>query len=283
MYDRITLGIRGDVNAIQKRLLNTTDNVLPVTLVNYDEKEKTTYLYLDFHNDLYILDRYLNVLAEYIIDRYEMRFIKRILSEEHSYLTGVQKRDLLKNIERYSDDPYIGFNARKYAIVLSIYDYLKEDSTMLLEGFVSFRLKEYESILEEIIERLIDNYITQKEYEEFIGLLKYFVNIQECRPELTHIIANPDGKYDIIDKNGRNITAKCLSDFINDEDTLVDINYDDLLISMLITLAPKKIVVHSANNIKNNELFNTVSKVFDQNMTYCSGCELCYNADTKSK
>lgn len=275
VYDKITLGVRGDINLIKNRLLSCPDCVFPISIEKNGENDEITYLYFDFDNNLYILDRYLNTIAEYIIDRYEIRFIKRLLSENHNYLAPAQKREVLKNIELFTDDPDIGYNARKQAILLSIYDYLKEDTTMLLDGFVSFRLKEYESILEEVIDRLIDNYVTQKEYEEFIGLLKYFVNIQEPRPKLTHIIVTIDGRYNLLDESGHNITSKCLSDFVDEEDNLTEINYDDLLISMLITLAPEKLVIHGSENIKNKELFTTIKRVFDNNLTYCTGCDIC--------
>ncbi len=42
-------------------------------------------------------------------------------------------------------------------------------------------MKELRSNIEIIIDRIIENYIIDKEYEEFIRLLKYFVNIQDSK------------------------------------------------------------------------------------------------------
>ena len=41
-----------------------------------------------------------------------------------------------------------------------------------------------------------------------------------------------------------------------------EIANDDLLISMLISLAPKKIIVENKEKIKNEQLFETIEKVF---------------------
>ena len=41
-----------------------------------------------------------------------------------------------------------------------------------------------------------------------------------------------------------------------------EISYDDLLISSLITIAPKRITIHQYDKIKNIELLNTINNVF---------------------
>lgn len=278
MQERITLGLKGDVNLIQSRLYNHPECVFPIS-ISREDAEAVTYIDFTLSDDLFVLDRYLNVVAEYIIDRYEIRMIKRILEEQHRDLSVVAKRDILKNIETCSDDPELGYDARKQTILLSVYDYLKEDGTMLLDGFVAFRLKEYEALLERLCDRLEEQYFAKREYEEFIALLKYFVNIQQSRPELVHILIQPAGGYILIDKDGEDITAQCFSEFLEGEFLLTEEAYDDLLISVLITLAPKSLVLHHRENMRNKELFNTIFRVFDGKLSYCSGCEFCQNGE----
>ena len=76
---------------------------------------------------------------------------------------------------------------------------------MLLDGFVAFRLKEYETLLGAAIKQLVEECITRHEYENFISLLKYFVNIQEPRPELTHVYVLPDGTYELFLDSAREL------------------------------------------------------------------------------
>lgn len=275
MYDKVTLGMRGDLNFLKKRILENSDCIRAVSFSPAEKKNEVHTICFRVNDDLFLLDQFMNVLAEYIIERYEPQLLSRLLTESYPQLSAAQKREVLRTKERCSDDPDIGYNARKQAVLLSLYDYLREDSCLLLDGFVSFRLKEYEMMLKTVCERLVEDCITRHEYEDFIGLLKYFVSIQEARPQLVHVLVTIDGRYELFAQNGENITERCLSDFIDVSDIPSNANFDDLLISMLITLAPKSIVVHNAEQIRNKELFQTIRRVFDGHLIYCTGCEIC--------
>ncbi len=275
MFDKVTLGIRGDLNFLKQKLLQNSPQIPSVSFSALDDSTGFYFVCFEPKNDLHTLDQFISVLAEYIIDRYEPQMIKRLLKESYPSLPPAQKRNILRGIEVYADDPDIGYSARKKAVVLSLYDYLREDSDMLLDGFVAFRLKEYESMLENMVERLVDDCITQREYEDFIDLLKYFVSVQEIRPSLAHVVVTIDGRYCIVSEQGENITQRCLSDFVDCSNIPENTNFDDLLISMLITLAPQKIMVHNAENIRNPELFQTIKQVFAGQIAYCTGCEIC--------
>ena len=78
----------------------------------------------------------------------------------------------------------------------------------------------------------------ENEYREFIRLLKYFVDIQEPKYENIHIIATNHGTYTLLDDRREEITNECIKEYLN-EISESEINYDDLLVSSLITLAPK--------------------------------------------
>ena len=61
-----------------------------------------------------------------------------------------------------------------------------------------------------------------------------------------------------------------------------EINYDDLLVSSLITLAPRKVTFHSVRYFKNKELLETIKNVFYNNVIICDGCCIC-QVNTKAK
>ncbi|MBQ4517368.1 MAG: putative sporulation protein YtxC [Clostridia bacterium] len=275
MTDRITLGLCGDINFISARLLNYPECVFPISVSAPETEDSVTYISLEPSDDVRMLDRYVNVIAEYIIDRYEIRLLKRILAENFDHLSVVAKREVLKSVECLADDPELGYQARKQTVVLSVYDYLKEDSTMLVDGFVAFRLKDYEALLKKLAEALVERYEAHREYEEFISLLKYFVGIQKDRPAMAHVLVVKEGGYVILDAEGKDITAPCFADFLEGEVLLTEEAYDDLLISVLITLAPEKITVHNKQFIRNDELFATIFRVFEGNVMYCGECEFC--------
>ncbi len=274
MNETISLGVGGDINLIKSRIFSNPDCVFPVSITKDTSEDKVTYFNLEYNEDIRILDKYLNVLAEYIIDRYETKILRRIIEEEFGELSQKAKREIIKNVILFSDDKKLGYNARKKCILLALYDCLKEGKKMFLDGFVSFRLKEYEAMLYELIEKLADDYSAKREYEEFVDLLKYFVSVQSPRPDLLNVTVLENGAYKISNGKGEDITASAMSEFIGGEALVTAEEYDDILISILITVAPEKIIVHRAENIKNRDLFLTIKKVFEK-VEYCTGCDLC--------
>lgn len=274
MNETITLGIDGDTGLIKTKLAAAYELAFPVYITESEEKNGTTYLNFVCCDNESVLEKYLNIIAEYIIERYETRLIGRILDEEYPYLTQAQRRKIMQSKEVYCDDNEVGYLVRKKAVLISLYEYLKEDKKMMLSGFVSFRLRDYELILELLVLRLVDDYMTKKEYDEFISLLKSFVAIQYPRPDVLNIIVPENKRYLIYDKDGKDITDKCIAEFSESVFPLSENELDDVLISILITVAPKTVVVHGREHIKNEELFHTISNVFD-NVKYCGGCDLC--------
>lgn len=279
MEEEITLGVHGDVNLLKNRFSSGLGHSLPLHVADYDKNDDTYYI------TLYIGQEYakcVELLAEYIIERYEPGLLAGILTREHSYLTTAQRREILRSTTRFADDPEVGYTARKQQVMKSLGQYLADNSTMLIDGFVSFRLKEYEEILEDLAERLIDDFLIQKEYDDFLSLLRYFVESQRFRPALVHVIALADGGYRVVDEGDNDITGACLSEIREEGEELHDLTPDDILISILISVAPINVLVHNKQNIKNVELFSTIARVFDGNIAYCNGCSMCMNIPAPS-
>ena len=67
-------------------------------------------------------------------------------------------------------------------------EYLQENNVIILDGFLDFRLKKYIGRLENAVDNAIDEYLMEKEYNEFIKLLQYFVNLQESKRNLINLV-----------------------------------------------------------------------------------------------
>lgn len=221
-----------------------------------------------------------NALAEYIIKEYEEKLISRIINSNYCYFNAVERKDILKNAVRIvrNDDKNF-FNSlfqirRRNVIFHRLIDYFESHNSVILDGFVNFRLKDYVKDLEEIVDKAVDDFLMEREYKEFIRLLKYFVDIQEPKFDTIHVLASINSKYIMLDGNKNEITNECINEFIN-EISEGEINYDDLLVSSLITFAPKKIIIHSPDEIKNKELLETIKNVFTDRVLICSNCEIC--------
>ena len=128
--------------------------------------------------------------------------------------------------------------------------------------------------LEWLVDSAVDEFLIQKEYESFIAMLKQFVSIQAPLVRQVHIQPEPSGRYALCDENFEALTESQILG-LGQEEVEGYVTDDDLLLSALISLAPKKIIIHSFQNFKNKQLYETIQKVFSERVTVCTGCKIC--------
>ncbi len=285
--------------------LDSTTKLVDMILKNYghedleinsevvnDGKFNTINFYIDEDfikrsNDQY--DEWLNEfnhhaaigISNYIVDILEIKIVEKILYANYYFLKANEKRLIIEQLNKCFDNEIYDRSIdvpykvnRKAKILYRLLDFLDESSNINIEGFVNFRLRNYIEDLYEIIDRVIEEYVMEKEYKEFIKLLKYFVDIQESKVELINIVVDKTGMYHFFDEGNNLINDEYIRGLIAD---LVDsnLNNDDMLVSTLITIAPKKIVFHSVSNVKNTEIIETIKNIFDGKVYTCNNCRLC--------
>ncbi|OGO79051.1 MAG: hypothetical protein A2Y23_14535 [Clostridiales bacterium GWB2_37_7] len=228
------------------------------------------------------------IITESILNNWETKLIKKILKDNYFYLNEKEREAICKNaVKLLQEDKGMlpgGFYklTRKNKVMRDILEYLTNNDTIIIDGIVNFRLHSYIKELSETVERAIEMFITEREYNEFIKLLKYFVEIQECKLDVLHLTPIADGKYLLMDGNKNKVNAEFYEEIRLDISER-DINYDDLLISTLITISPRKIYLHNLNSFNNKELVRTITNVFSDRISICPGCEMCSsNANVES-
>lgn len=208
------------------------------------------------------------MITEYIMKYLELPILKNILSSDYSYFEPKEKKYILKkSTELISDNnsdflKMIIILKRRFLIKQDILECLNENTHINLSGFVNFRLKEYKKMLSELLEKVVKDYKLQKEYKEFITMLKFFVDTQKNRCSKLHIIFEPAGSYTILDEYNVDITKKCFDEFLEAKGS--SLNNEDLLLSSLITLAPRKVFLHFEGNNYNKKIVNTIEQIFEK-------------------
>ncbi len=237
------------------------------------QKEKPAYSTLALHVS--------NALANYIIRQYEEKLIERIIKNNYCYFNALEKKEILKNalkIIRNDENNFLNslFQIRRKNIIIrKLLDYFEGSNSLMLDGFINFRLKDYIKDLEDIVDKAVDEFLVEREYREFIRLLKYFVETQKSKCKTIHVVIPCDGKYVLLDENRNEVTHKYVQEFINEISEGV-INHDDLLVSSLIMLAPRRVVLHNIERFKNKELLGTIRSVFVERLVTCNKCEICH-------
>lgn len=222
-----------------------------------------------------------NVLYNVVVDEFYKKELQNFLTDTYFFL----KYDEIKEIKKLSlealksegailNEYMVYFRNRKNSIIQKIIECLEENEEINIKGFITFRMKEMLQDLEGIIDKVVESYMVDKEYNEFIELLKYFVELQDSKIDKINILIQKDGSYIVEDDNGKNIMKSFFSDLSEMRNT-GSVNFEDMLISGLITNSPKKINIHGAENCVNKEIIDTINKVFEDRATICNGCELC--------
>ncbi len=246
----------------------------------YREKNIESYKVLKTHIS--------NALADYIIRQYEERLLTRIINGNFCYFNGAERKEILSRalkIIRNEDRAFINslFQIkRRNIIVKGLMDYFENSNNIILDGFVNFRLKEYMKDLEDVADKAVDDFLMDREYREFIRLLRYFVDIQEPKIDTVHVLVDYENRYMLLDGMKREITNECIHEYMS-EISVGEINYDDLLVSSLITFAPRKIFLHGTGRFRNKELMETIKNIFSGRVFICQGCEVCSGKILKSE
>lgn len=213
-----------------------------------------------------------NLVLDIIIEIYIKQVIKDRVVKICSDYSIAEKEDIIIASHGILIDTNC-YIKEKDKIKEQISDYLIEHNSLLIDGYMKFRLKDYLYTVDISIEKAIINLETEKEYLEFLNMLQYFVDIQEPKFELINVIIQ-DNDYFILDVDNNIIEDGLLNDMVN-ELPYEDISKSDLLISSLIVISPNKLVVHIEDKEKGKEVINILNEIFRDKVSYCSGCESC--------
>lgn len=220
-------------------------------------------------------------LLEIIISKEEKEMItdEEIANEITNLILIIMKEQLMKEYiikeysENYKDEQgYIYkyslelFNKKEAFIQKSIYtkvyNYILNNDYINIEGFVKFRMKDIVKYIADVVDIALEEYLIKKDQDEFISVLKYFIEIQEEKLDLLKVHIKEDNSFLLYDKDNNKI------DNIDDEEIInmvikENLNYEDFLISTLLTLCPKKIeILDNLNSNSSIEIIDTIKSIF---------------------
>lgn len=297
----LCIGFRGKIEEVNKILDKKIDVFLKEDLdIDREEKQIGDTTYLSFSLDDEYKCKYNNIrsifkhyiasgLSDIVLELYQEKVIDRIVNEKCNYFDKIEKDKIKKCALEYLDKhDYISTEGIMYKIskrariLKSVLEYLDLSNEINIEGFVNFRLKFFVDMIEEAIEKTIEDFIIEKEYKEFIKILQYFVDIQQPKIDLVNVVINDD-RYTLFDEKHELIRNDFMEE-IADEMLENEMNYDDLLISSLITIAPKRIIIHPQKEHNNKQIIEIIENIFVNKISICNGCELCTQmSSVKSK
>ncbi len=205
------------------------------------------------------------ILADIIVENLQIRHMVKLLKQDYYFLSEKEQCDILvKALKRL----WYGTTGQKNEVSLCKIDVKQrltdmltqnEADTVMLEGFMRFRMKDYLEIWERELAQCVEEYVRKREYVEFVEILRLFVKIRIPRVRQVHICVDGNGQYLLLDDR------LCL---LKSQYTSQGMDRDDALLSALVNMAPLSIVVHNKDRFIDARIIETIKDVFGQRVEF---------------
>ena len=214
-----------------------------------------------------------DILSYLIIDELEEDLLSNIIQQNYCYFDLCDRKKILNYCFDLFSEDYTNYFDKKFSYINNeFYLYLKEHKSIVLTGFINFRLKKYFCILDDVVDEAVNSFIIEKEYLEFVSLLKLYINSQAPKTNVVHLIYRKDNPL-LLDEH-KNVIP--FDDSIYQAKYLSDISFsqNDFILNTLLSILPKKIYLHVVDN-SIDEFANTLILIFENKIQVCSDCNIC--------
>lgn len=225
-----------------------------------------------------VLRRVSDGIADYVIEEMEQKLLSDMIKQRYKHYEDEEvlsiKQYCIDVLNSYSHAGMSdGRQLRQTMLATAFEKYLSDHSLLNIDGFIQFRLPLYKVDLSDVVEYAVAEFIMDKQYQEFISLLQYFVYVQDRKVGEVHIIHKEGSDFIILDDKHQVIEKEQTNDFVI-EMIDKDLNYEDMIISSLISISPEKVYIHT--RAKDVQVIKTIQHIFENRTVVCEDCSLCH-------
>ena len=251
-----------ELNKIDSYISDTFD-LSNIEIKKYDDK--ITFIFDNFNKSCNSFSLW---LSELIINLYEKKLLRKIIRKNYFYFESYEQEQISDISASIIDE---NSKSKKDLVFLSVYDYVKNNSKMILSGFITFRLKDYLEVLDYLVDLSVNSFIINREYDKFIELLRDYIKKEPAKIDIIHLVYLNQEAI-LLDKNKTPIPV---DDDILDAKYLSDISFsnNDYVLNTILNLVPNKLYVHILD--EEDEFLTTLKKIFQDKIIICYECEIC--------
>jgi putative sporulation protein YtxC len=281
----IIVDTRQNIDKIKAELDNNSSNLIAGNIIfniSEDAEENLAYLLCAHPKDISAqFKRFIaEVIAGLIINNIEGLLANSIFEQNYCFPVS-EREDIFHEILQQTGErgksrgyTFLYRMYRRRAVLNKLLDYLTTADMIIIKGFIRFRLKDYLNELAEIVDKAVDSYLLEKDYFEFIRLLRQITETNDSKIDFIHVVFDQENIIKLFDKYGKAISSG-LFEKAGSEQGQEGVCYDDLLINLLILLVPKKIMFHSCGNVRTASVQKMIRDIFNGQLKECTGCDLC--------
>ncbi|HEY8488658.1 MAG TPA: putative sporulation protein YtxC [Thermaerobacter sp.] len=221
--------------------------------------------------------RVVRALVAYIHDEHRWHLMQRLVTRRYAHLTPEERAQALAYARRHLAATPARDGELRHRLGRQVAAYLEGAGLLLIDGFLRFRCRDYVEALEVAVDRAVDEYLLDREYRDFVGLLRQFVDLQVPRLEVVHVVVEPSGAFTLSDEEGRPVSLPPGEGWAPAPGDGVAPDAGDALLSALVTVAARRFVVHLRRRGQGlaGETRDMLEQVFGHRIEVCGGCARC--------
>lgn len=268
--------VKTNNNQIINYLLKEFENILlDETYISFNSFSHFQNIIIHHKNKNYSLfiNKISNLLTKCVLNFYEKKIISDSINLNYFYFNGQEKNNILYNTLNLVNNSE-NYTTKFDLINNKIFEYLTNEHSLYITGFINFRLNTYHEYLNEKIDFVVNKFLIDKEYLEFVNILRLYINSESVKSTTTHLHLIYTNSNSIIINDNKEIIS--CNDNISKAKYISDISFssNDLALNTLLNLLPQKITIHlTDNNV--DEFINTLKLIFQDRIVICVDCDIC--------
>lgn len=136
---------------------------LPINVYLSNYRFKTydnLILHYPFEENIDEFYEFVSIIIKKCIENfYEELFINKNVERNYFYLSSIERKYISEIAKKVLELPDEKIGYKNDILKKLIKDYLKENKSIIIEGFVNFRIKEYKELLDKIVEVSVFSYL----------------------------------------------------------------------------------------------------------------------------
>ena len=213
-----------------------------------------------------------DTVQEEVLDKFASKYLKERKDISKEDRKAIKELFIVSNYMAKEDGvSYISY----YVIYLPILREIEKYQHINIEGWMSFRMQKYQTILNDVIEQAIYDYQTQKEYLEYISFIIESKRSQDVVEETMHLIPKHKGEMGLLNHEKEDVTKAYIYKYCEEFLEEGAVKLEDLLLNILITAPPRELIIHRKESYHNIKFIATLETLFAGHLSYCTGCDSC--------
>jgi putative sporulation protein YtxC len=222
------------------------------------------------HKKIYC-DRVGRVLAEYTLSEQEPSMLRNLFHSRFGLKDVVEMDALIAEAVTLLDgEPDIGDTwmgrgrERRIQKLTSRFSlYLENHERLHLDGFLRFRLRDYRAEVQEAAETAIEERLMERQYQEFMALLKSMVEWQETRTSAVHVLHSGGHAFRLLDEEMRPLEQEIIEAGglgLREELVQEEQEEESLVVSRLLAASPRQLFIHTSE--PESQVIRTIIGIF---------------------